>query len=235
MSSIITPESILSYPHLFEPQSAKGDSNPPKFSCTFVFPEGTDLDDLKKAAVGLAKERWDAKLGKAKLTTLETQYGPATFLVGGSLRLRMPWRDDADHIAQKGYPEGSAYVTARSRAESPPGVVSAIPDPSNDGKPARIVSTSGDVRYRDGTVLTAARPVYAGVIGRGLLSVFTYDNNGNTGVGLGLNGVQVIRDGERLDGRKRAEDVFEADSETAVDLSDLTGGAEEDDLSDLIG
>lgn len=40
--------------------------------------------------------------------------------------------------------------------------------------------------------------------------LFPFDKAGNRGVGVGLNNVQVVAEGERLDGRRAPEDVFEA-------------------------
>lgn len=237
--SIKTPEAILSYTDgLFEPSSAAEGADP-RYSVTLVFPEGTDLTELKTEAIKAAKEEWGEELAGAERQVLQTQHGPANFLVAGQLRIRLPWRDAPEDVANKGYPEGSTFVNVRS--PNPPGVVSNIADPSNNGKPASIVSRAGDVRLKDGTVIPQARPVYSGCIGRGLLSVFAYTVSGNSGVSFGLSGVQVLDDGERLDGRASAEDEFDAEME-AADLSDLTdeepagvGAGEDDDLGDLIG
>lgn len=239
MPNLTTLEAILSYPNLFTPRAAM-DGGDPKYSSAFVFEEDTDISELKRMVIQTAQEEWGDDLEGASISSLETQHGPAYFLVANGLRVRLPWRDQEDVIAEKGYPEGSTFINARS--SNPPGVVSQIPDPSNDGKPAAIVNARGDVRYKDGTVLSGAREVYAGARARGLLSVYAYDVSGNKGVSFGLSGVQIVGDGERLDGRVDAADVFEADEDVAGDLSDLTdeepagvGAGEEDDLSDLIG
>jgi len=237
MPNIITPEAILSYPNLFTPRAAAPDSDP-KYSASFVFEEETDLSELKRTVLEVVREQWGDDLEGASLSTLETQHGPATFLVADELRLRIPWYDQESVITGKGYPEGSTYINARSG--NPPGVVSRIADPNNDGKPAPIVSPSGDVRLADGTVIPQAQEVYAGARARDLLSVYAYDTQGNRGVSFGLSGVQVMGDGERLDGRANAEDMFDADQEATVDLEDLTepvgaDAGEEDDLIDRIG
>lgn len=245
MPNIQTPEAILSYPNLFTPRAGMNDGDDPQYSTAFVFEADTDITELKRTVLQVAREEWGDDLEGAQISSLETQHGPTYFLVAdGGLRIRLPWRDQEEVIEDKGYPEGSTFINARST--NPPGVVSVIPDPSNDGKPAQIVNAKGDVRYQDGTVLSGAREVYAGARGRGLLSVYAYDVSGNKGVSFGLNGVQVTGDGERLDGRQNPADVFEADEDVAGDLSDLTdeegeepaavgAGEDDDDLSDLIG
>lgn len=217
MARIITPEAILSYPSLFQPRAAE-EGGTPKFSATLIFPAGTDVSDLKKQALAVAQERWGDKLKGAKIRTLETQHGPANFLVAGGLRVRLPWRDAPEDVAGKGYPEGSTFVNARS--QSKPGVV--------DGQLNPVTDESR---------------VYPGVIVRASLDFYAYSSSGNNGVAAGLGNIQILRDGDRLDSRVNAADEFDAVAETVADLSDLTGegetaavGADDgDDLSDLIG
>lgn len=223
MARLILRDAILSYPNLFQARAASQDPDAKaKFSAAFVFADPAAIKDFKKAAIAAAQEKWGDKLKGAKLTTLETQHGPAIFLTAGALRIRMPWNDNPDIIASKGYPEGSAFVNARS--DSKPGIVSIFP--GSDGKPAPVTDES---------------KVYPGVIVNVSVDVYTYGKSGNNGVAAGLGNVQVVRDGERLDSRVNAKDEFDADADAAADLSDLTGeeaavGADEgDDLSDLIG
>ena len=62
--------------------------------------------------------------------------------------------------------------------------------------------------------------VYSGCWGRASINFFPYDNRGNRGVGVGLNNIQKLKDGERL-GSARAS----AES----DFGDGFEDAEEDD------
>lgn len=182
MSKVITPKAILSYPHLFEPQIPPGQTDP-VYSCTLVFPEGSDLTDLRKAAEAVGQEKWGAKFA------------------GGVKdgKIKLPFRTDGE---EKGYPEGSVFINVKSKAA--PGVVSIYP--GADGKPQRIDDPS---------------QVYAGCQVRVSLRAFAYDVNGNRGISFALNNVQKVADGQRLDGRSRAEDEFEADSNAAVEMDDL--------------
>lgn len=52
---------------------------------------------------------------------------------------------------------------------------------------------------------------YPGAIVRAHLSAFSYDTDGNKGVSFGLNHVQKLAEGERIDGRQSADEVFDAD------------------------
>lgn len=130
------------------------------------------------------------------------------------------FRSDPDDVAAKGYPEGSTFLNPRTTRK--PSVVSIYPDPET-GKPMPV---------------TDEALVYPGVIVKASLEPYAYDNSGNRGVTFGLGNIQIIRDGERLDGRAAAVDEFDPDMSAVADLSDLTDESvmvpqDEDDLSDL--
>lgn len=56
--------------------------------------------------------------------------------------------------------------------------------------------------------------VYSGCWGRASINFFPYDSNGNRGVGVGLNNIQKIKDGEHLGAaRASAESDFDDDFE----------------------
>jgi hypothetical protein len=188
---VITPEAVLSYPHLFTPQAAE-DGGTPKYSCALVFPEGTDLSALKQAVVSVLAD----KFGEKKAAELIQKK-----------QIRLPFRDGAE----KNYPEGSVFINVRGAQA--PGVVSTIPDP-NTGRPMSI---------------TDEEEIYPGCIVRASISAFYYDTSGNKGVSFGLNNVQKIRDGKRLDSRVRAEDEFEADASAVASLDDLTDDSAQED------
>ena len=71
------------------------------------------------------------------------------------------------------------------------------------------------------------------------ITAFGYDVKGNKGISFALNNVQKWADGERLDGRVRAEDEFSAEAPVTADLSDLEGtpapaAGADGDLTDLM-
>jgi hypothetical protein len=116
-----------------------------------------------------------------------------------SREFRMPFRTDGE---AKGYPEGSTFINIKSK--NAPGIVSIYP--GEDGKPAKITDPS---------------QVYAGCFARASVRAYGYDTAGNKGIAFALNNVQKLADGDRLDGRIRAEDEFEADANASADLNDL--------------
>lgn len=183
MSKVISPQAVLSYPHLFEPNLPPG-ATEPVYSCALVFEKGTDLAELKKAALAAATEKFGNK---------------AEGLIRDG-KLKMPFRTDAE---DKGYPAGSIFMNVKNKSK--PGIVSTYPGP--DGKPTSIEDPSA---------------IYAGCKVRASLRAYAYDVSGNKGVAFSLGNLQKLADGDRLDGRKRAEDEFEADlSAKPADLDDI--------------
>lgn len=166
MSALITPKAILSYPALFEPKpNKKGELF---YQCALVFPEGTDLSELKAAADAAGREKFGAK------------WNPKTF--------KTPFREDGE---EKGYPAGSVFFNAKSKSK--PGIVDRYA--GADGKPRPIEDEA---------------EVYAGAFVRASVRFYAYDTEGSRGVAVALNNLQKLGDGERLDGRMKAEDEFDA-------------------------
>lgn len=104
---VISPIGTIAFPHLFTPHSFEAGKEP-NFSLILVFPEGTDLTELKKACARAAIKKFGDK-EKVKAMLAKGQ-------------LRMPWRDGADY-AEYGEPfvPGSTFITVKSKQA--PGVV----------------------------------------------------------------------------------------------------------------
>lgn len=67
------------------------------------------------------------------------------------------------------------------------------------------------VRVREDGIVTEAldeSEFYAGCYGAVTVNAFPYNSNGNIGVGLGLNNVIKLEDGERLAGGRSADEDF---------------------------
>jgi hypothetical protein len=67
---------------------------------------------------------------------------------------------------------------------------------------------------------------YSGCYGRADINFFPYNQAGNRGVGVGLNNLMMIKEGERLDGRMKAEDSFAnfTNEETDKEKSEAPSG-----------
>lgn len=115
--------------------------------------------------------------------------------------LDLPIRDGDSPKVLKKYPEhaGHWFINASS-------------DPSRK-KPEVI--DRGKIEILD------PQDLYSGCYGRISVALYPFSNSGNDGVGIGLNNVQKLRDGERLAGGTSAEDDFDDD----LDDIDEGGGS----------
>jgi hypothetical protein len=224
--SVRTPEAILSYPHLFEPQAFTGEDGKVtkmQYSACLIFtPEAQQTPEFKamRAAVtALLRDRWGEGLtvGKKKYT-LEQALKQGLIVT--------PFRNNWE---EKGYPEGSIYINVTKQEKyGPPQVVSIYPD--KDGRP---------------TPVTDQALVYPGVIVMATVRPYAWDYQSmKRGVSFGMGNFQIRRDGERLDSNRDARDEFQSDPDAAAQLEQLTetaAGAPNttdelpDDLAGLLG
>jgi hypothetical protein len=147
-------------------------------------------------------------LEKAALETLERKWGSKAKSMLKEGKLRWPIRDGGEKTAA-GY--GPDVVFINLTTFSQPGVVDRYAGP--DGRPRPI---------------TDPRAIYAGCYARAATGPYAYDKQGNRGCAFGLNALQFLRDGERLDGRLPAQDEFDA-------LEGEPPAADLDNLDDLLG
>lgn len=191
---VISPLSILSYPHLAAPQPST-DGKAPKYSATLIFTPET-------LAIPSEKQLFEA-MQKAALAAIEAKWPGKSATMLASESFKKGFRRDAE---SKNYPAGSIFVNVRSSQQ--PGIVYA--HAGSDGKPERMPPE----KIKD--------EMFPGVWVRASLAAFAYDNNGNKGVSFGLNNLQKIKNGERMDGRVAAENEFVADlSAEPADISSL--------------
>lgn len=193
-----TPKAILSYPHLDKPQAPQEDGGVPKYSGAFIFTPETLKDPAEKALYvamqNAVVEAAVAKFGEQKGKEMLAKK-----------QLKTPFRTDWE---SKDYPEGSIFINARSNNQ--PQAVYSYADPSDPKKPARIPAEK------------LKEELYAGALVRASVSAFYYDKKGNKGIGFGLNNIQKLGEGERIDGRAKAEDEFDVDMSSApADLDAL--------------
>lgn len=65
--------------------------------------------------------------------------------------------------------------------------------------------------------ITEESEVYSGAYARVSLNFFLFDTKGNKGIGVGLNNIQKVKDGEPLSGGSSAEDDFSEEFEVDDD------------------
>ena len=115
---------------------------------------------------------------------------------GGNLpkKLHLPLRDGDEERADEA-PEYKGMYFLNANSDSKPGIVD-----------------------RDRNEILDPEEVYSGCWGRASINFFPYDNTGNRGIGVGLNNIQKIKDGQHLGAViASAEDDFSDD----FDLDDL--------------
>lgn len=182
---LITPEATLSYPHFVEPQAAQNGKGDPKFGAMLIYdPSQVDfLAQLQAAVIAVATEEFGSK------AVQNLKSGVLKNPIGTNWEL-------------KGLPEGSFYLNPKSKTR--PGLVQPWNDPKT-GKPQKVEEDQIESVFYPGAKVRASISVYA----------YTYVGEGTTsrGVGVGLNNVQKLGDGPRLDSRKAADEEFTATQE----------------------
>ena len=137
------------------------------------------------------------KMAKALQDAIEAKWPGKSKQMLAAETFKRGFRRDAE---AKGYPEGSIFVNVRS--EQRPHCV--------DAQVQRI------------PVENVKATLYPGAIVRASLTAYGYDVSGNKGVTFGLNNIQKLADGERLDNRAAPEDEFTVDLSAApANLEDL--------------
>lgn len=120
--------------------------------------------------------------------------------------IRKGIRDGAEKADMEGYGDGTKFATLSSKMR--PGVVDA------DREPIGPEHNNQD-------------EIYPGCYCRATVAVYSYNNKGK-GVALGLQNLQKVADGVRLDSRTDAAEDFEDD----IDEQWLEDNDEDDDLDD---
>lgn len=187
---VITPVGTLSYPWLATAQSPKLDKN------------GNPQGNPKfSTAIIFAPGTDMSGLEAAANAAADAAYPGKGIAMLKSGALRSPFRRDCE---AKNYKNCAVFMNVRT--ENKPGAVFNYRDSSDPTKAAKIP----DDKITD--------ELYPGVQAKLSLNAFAYNQDGNKGVSFGLNNVQKIGEGERLDGRAAAEDEFSGDlSEAPVE------------------
>ena len=169
--------------------STKVITNKVRFSYVNIFkPKSFNDGQAAKYSVSLLIPKTDkagvAKIRKAIDEAIEEGISPKW---GGKKpkNLRLPLRDGDEERAEEAPEyEGMWFLNANSTQR--PGIVD-----------------------KDLQEILDPEEVYSGCWGRASINFFPYDSNGNRGIGVGLNNIQKLRDGERLGAsRAKAEDDF---------------------------
>jgi len=160
---------------------------PCRFSFVNVWKPKANDDGTLKYSASLIIDKSDTKtIKKIKAAIAAAMEAGATTLKGKK-GLRNPLRDGDKEREGDGAYEGAMFLNASS--EQQPGIVQY----SSDGDPDPI---------------TDQREFYSGCHGYASINFFAYNKKGNAGIGVGLNHVMKVKDGDPLTGRGSAESDF---------------------------
>lgn len=178
-----------------------------RFSYAAVFkPTAMNEGDTPKYSISLLIPKKDKKsLAKIKKAIKACMEDNKDSVFGGKIKgLKNPLRDgDEEREDQEAY-ENMFFLNA-----------------SSTRKP--------QILDRDMDPITEEEDFYSGCYGRASLNFFAYNRNGNKGIGVGLNNLQKIKDGERLGGgATSAFDDF--DDDFADQFDDFDDGDDDDDM-----
>lgn len=214
-SKVILPPALGSYANLFTPRAIE-EGQEPKYSLSLLFPK---KDAPATALCAPAKGLWNERERQTGLSLLlQAIDAVATAKFGPNYKtdrkLRMPLHDgDVDQSDKSEY-AGCVYVNANASKDRQPGIVDSRLQPIFEEKEA-----------------------YSGCFFRASVSVYAYDKAGNRGVGIGLNNVQVVKKGDRIDGRADAASEF-GDFAEAGDAVAAAGAAaakgSDADIGDIV-
>jgi Protein of unknown function (DUF2815) len=191
-TSLITPLLRFAYINVFQPRM------PPK-------PKPGDKARFSALGLILPMEKMpDADKEKLKAMLVAVQscaisaFGADTYkTLVEEKKFGSPFRID---IKSKGHPEEFKWFI-QPWSHTQPGIVSVFK--GSDGRPQDI---------KDPTA------IFSGGWGRLLVHPFAYDQSGNRGVSFGLDGLQWVREDERLNSRPGAKEMFEATEDAPEDM-----------------
>ena len=130
---------------------------------------------------------------------------------GGNYKL-VP-RNGSTKADMEGYGDGTFFANLTTKHR--PGVVGTERDEA--GKPLPISPEEGN-----------ESEIYPGCYCRATVTIYSYDNKGK-GIAFGLQNVQKVRDGDRLDNRTNAAEDFDDDFLDDEEENLLDSGLEDDD------
>lgn len=176
--------------------------------CRLAYPEIFEPNkDGKYAAVLLfEKEGFNANFMVQIVNEVKTQLAGSTFKSGFPANFKGNPLKDGDVPNSMGNTPFAGYYYCNVKSNFRPGVVAPYPDPHKKGPDGRAIPA----------IIEDPREIYGGVYARVMIHAYSYNANGNCGIGISLNNVQKIRDGEPLGGYSNPAADFECYTEAEI-------------------
>lgn len=169
--------------------------------CRLAYPNifTPDKDQKFSAVLLFEKEGFDPTFMKNLIGEITTQLQGSTFKQGFPATFKGNPLKDGDVPNSMGNTPFAGFYYCNVKSNFQPGVVADYPDPNKkgtDGKPLPAI-------------IEDSREIYGGVYARANIHAYYYNSNGNLGIGLSLNSIQKIRDGEPLGGYSNPANDFD--------------------------
>ena len=197
---VVSPPGLAAYAYVFKPQAPRNNAKP------------GEQAQYKLTLVLDKDEKTLAPLRAVVKAVAEERWG------AGASGIKSPFLDGDDSR----YRDNAMYrgkIFIRTKSSSRPGVVGTERDPFTNALTPILPESEGG---------RGELEFYSGCLCRASIYAFPYDTDGNKGVSFLLNNVQKLADGERLSGRRAAEDDFDewtagtpSESKTKAEASDL--------------
>jgi hypothetical protein len=207
---LLTPPFRVSFPDVFVKRVFQGQSEDnARYSCAALF-SGFEVSNGRTVIKAPAswsprdQEKWNAIISACNKVAIEAFKKPMKELDRAIYKLPFHRGEEKEYT---GYGPGVVYFTMSAKNRRP------------------------EIITKDGLPITQGGPeeFYAGCYARASVTPFAFNNKGK-GIALGLNNLQKLGDGPRLDAFSSAEDDFGSDPTEfgGDDTVDDDGGAASD-------
>lgn len=176
--------------------------------CRLAYPYIFQPDDKGKyrAVLLFPKENFNANFLTEIINEVKSQLLTTTYKQGLPGTFKLNPLKDGDIPNSMGNKPFEGYYYCNVGSKFAPGVVASFADPVRkkaDGSPAPMI-------------IEDHNEIYGGVYARVNIHAYNYNFQGNCGIALSINGVQKIKDGERLGGGGGNLDAFDCPDSTEI-------------------
>jgi hypothetical protein len=206
---LLTPMFRASFPDVFQKRVFQGQGEESgRYACAALFSgfevkDGRTVIRVPGAWAPKDQEKWKKLIAECNRVSQEAFKKPMSELDRALYKLPFHRGEEKEYA---GYGPGVVYVTMSAKNIKP------------------------TVVGRDLTTPLGPEEFYAGCFARASVTPFAFNNIGK-GIALGLNHLQKLKDGDRLDSFRSAEDDFGADPaefDEEADAGEEAAGAAED-------
>lgn len=181
--------------------------------CRLAYPNifTADKDGKYSAVLLFEKQGFDPTFMRTIVDEIKGQLQTSTFKQGFPATFKGNPLKDGDVPNSMGNTPFAGFFYCNVKSNFQPGVVASFPDPVKKGADGRPLPM----------IIEDSREIYGGVYARVSMHAYYYNSQGNLGIGLSLNSVQKIKDGEQLGGASNPANDF--DCYETNEITDASG------------